>query len=63
MVGVQAGVQYTLPVERVWLRFSAGYGLEAWWFRATGAGANDRALYRDIDILDHGPFGRCEVSF
>jgi hypothetical protein len=60
---VRAGIQYTLPMQSVWVRVSAGYVFDALWFRATGSGARARALFTDIDVIDQGPFGRCEISF
>jgi hypothetical protein len=63
MCELRAGVQYTLPLERLWLRLSAGYQFEAIWFRASGSGASDHALFTHIDLLDHGPFARCEMRF
>jgi hypothetical protein len=62
-LGLQAGVRYTIPLERVWLRFSAGYGYEAWFLHATGHGAREHALLRILDFSNHGPFGRIELGF
>jgi hypothetical protein len=62
-LNLQAGVQYTVPLERLWMRLSAGYQFEAYWFSAVGGGADKHALYKEIDLTDHGPFARCEIRF
>jgi hypothetical protein len=60
---LEAGISYTIPLERIWLRLSAGYLLETYWFSATGGGASQHALFKEIDLIDHGPFARFEVRF
>jgi hypothetical protein len=60
---VRAGVQYALPFARSLVRFGAGYLFGGYWFGAVGHGAASHALFREIDLLDHGPFARCEISF
>jgi hypothetical protein len=60
---VEAGIHYTIPLERAWLRLSVGYLFEAYWFSAAGSGASKHALFKELDLIDHGPFARCEIRY
>jgi hypothetical protein len=60
---LQAGMGYTVPLERVWLQARVGYGFEAWLLHATGNGARDHALFQNLDFTSHGPFCRLEIGY
>jgi hypothetical protein len=62
-LNARAGVSYTVLLSRAWVRLSAGYQFEEWWFDAVGKPAEQEALFKRLDWLDHGAFLRGEIGF
>jgi hypothetical protein len=62
-VNLAAGLDWSAPLGRSCVRITAGYELDAWWFRARGHGAEQNALFTSLSQLSHGPFVRCRLDF
>jgi hypothetical protein len=59
---LEAGLSWVVPGCRQHLRLDAGYRFEAWWFVPDGNN-NDQAYFTHMNLLEHGPFIRGQLSF